>query len=71
LVEATYSGCLFDMCALEGSKEQKKYRCNAFQTFASYCYDAVSKFGMKKLRFNWRKLSKCGILINKFKKKTN
>ena len=60
-MEAAYNGCLFDLCALEGSSDQKKYRCNAFQTFASYCYDASSRFGLRGLRFNWRRPSKCGM----------
>ena len=58
------SGCVFDMCALEGDQTQNALRCIAYETFTSQCYD-VFNFNKQKYLINWREETKCRKMIIK------
>ncbi len=61
IVQALFKSCVFDACALEGSKQQNEYRCHALDQFASLCYEAAEKLRLTRrgFRVNWRGPSRC------------
>lgn len=66
-LEGLISGCVFDMCALEGNEKQDELRCGAFETFTSQCYDIFNTNNIGTV-IEWRNFTNCRKLKTLLKK---
>jgi hypothetical protein len=58
-VVGIYRACLFDMCAMEGSKTQEELRCKIMEAMDTQCRQAADDMGLRRFNMKWRKKARC------------
>ncbi len=64
-INGLVNGCLFDMCASEGSPIINKFRCAAYEKMNGVCLALAARRGFRDWHFNWRQRAGCGKLLDR------